>query len=115
MSAKVQVELVTVCFQLHVTWLSLLSINWLLACLSVCELDAFHVAVCRLAVCLPWLSVAWLFATWLHLLVTCQARELAICHLAVCHRAVCGLVVCQLLSTTWPPTGLLLAIWLLVS
>ena len=58
-----------------------LAVSQLAACLSVRELDAFHMAVCRLAGCIclsPAMLVSLLLVTWL---------------LAM---AVCGLVVCQL-------------------
>ena len=65
--------------ELVISCLPLTSVNWLLAtCLSVSLMPAL------------WLTVALLFVAWLHLLITCQACELATFHLAAC-------------QLTWPP------------
>ena len=138
MSAKVHMlRLVTVCFQLLVTWLlasscsspgclalghlspCLLSssltlslgshefaVSQLAACLSVRELDAFHMAVCRLAGCIclsPAMLVSLLLVTWLLAMAVCG---LGVCQLhgcdyrlAACHLAACQLTTCHMATS----------------
>jgi len=76
--------------------------------LSVCELDAFDMAVC-----LPWLFVAWLYVIWLRLVAVCPA-------VSHCHSAseslltVAWVHACTSLSPA-KPVSLLLVAWVSAS
>jgi len=76
--------------------------------LSVCELDAFDMAVC-----LPWLFVAWLYVIWLRLVAVSPA--VSHCHLAsVSLLTVAWVHACTSLSPA-KPVSLLLVAWVSAS